>query len=138
MNKHMIRWNGDYQCTLRENLNMRRNFIESHINVCLMFHTLLNGSKYEKFTASRGLHWGDPLSLYLFIIAVQTLSRLIFFAESRGVIHGINVSRETSPLISYLLCVSILKSKYQRRQRTNEDITCLWAVLGTHLKSQIS
>lgn len=51
--------------------------------LCQMDYTpLLNGSKHESFKPSRGIRQGDPLSPYLFILAMDCLTTLITNAIS--------------------------------------------------------
>ena len=68
------------------------------------FSILLDGAHFGKFSPSRGLRQGDPLSHFLFILGVEILSRLIEREESLGLIHGIKMAR-MCPLISHLLFV---------------------------------
>lgn len=65
------------------------------------YSIILNGSPYRNFTPSRGLRQGDPLSPYLFIIAMDVLSRLLVKAENKGKIQGVEVSRRV-PSVSHL------------------------------------
>lgn len=53
------------------------------------FSILLNGSPGPKFTTSRGLRQGDPLSPYLFLICIEILSRLLEKAVSEKKISGL-------------------------------------------------
>lgn len=66
------------------------------------FSTLINGSPYGLFKPSRGLRQGDPLSLFLFILATEALTRLISKEEHLGNIHGIKIGR-SCPSFSHLL-----------------------------------
>lgn len=54
------------------------------------------------FGPQRGLRQGDPLSLFLFIMAAEVLSRLIRRADDYGLLHGIKVAR-TAPSVSHLM-----------------------------------
>ncbi|XP_026417489.1 uncharacterized protein LOC113312969 [Papaver somniferum] len=63
---------------------------------------LLNGSPCDQFEPTRGVIQGDPLSPYLFILAMEYLSRSLIFAEHNKSIIGIKASRK-SPPISHML-----------------------------------
>lgn len=62
----------------------------------------INGSLSPKFTPSRGLRQGDPLSPYLFLICAKGLSGLLHQGEQQGWLHGCRVARG-APVISHLL-----------------------------------
>lgn len=65
------------------------------------FSILLNGASYGKFSFYRGIKHGDSLSLFLFILGSEILSKLILREEHLGSLHGIKISR-LSPSISHL------------------------------------
>ncbi|XP_019170410.1 PREDICTED: uncharacterized protein LOC109165884 [Ipomoea nil] len=65
------------------------------------YSVLINGSKSEQITPTRGLRQGDPLSPYLFIICAEGLSILLKQAEVKGDIHGCRVARG-APSITHL------------------------------------
>lgn len=71
------------------------------------FSVLINRGISETFTPRRGLRQGDPLSLYLFIICAEFLTRMLGVQEEKGAIHGIKVSKN-APAITHLLYVDDL------------------------------
>ena len=64
------------------------------------FSILINGCPKDFFGSSKGLRLGDPLSLLLFIIVMEALSRLL----DRAVLAGTVDPRSHTPLmVSHLL-----------------------------------
>ncbi|GLU21286.1 hypothetical protein SLE2022_374320 [Rubroshorea leprosula] len=66
------------------------------------YEVLLNGSKARRVSPTRGIHHGDPLSPYLFILYVEGLTDMIHDAERRRLLHGIKICNR-APRISHLL-----------------------------------
>lgn len=48
------------------------------------YSILINGQTRRYFAPSRGLRQGDPLSPYIFLICVESLTSLINMVERRG------------------------------------------------------
>ncbi|MFS8032494.1 putative RNA-directed DNA polymerase [Helianthus anomalus] len=63
---------------------------------------LVNGSPTHEFDCSRGLRQGDPLSPFLFILAMEALSCMVKKASSFGLFHGIRRSPNGRPLTHFL------------------------------------
>ena len=55
------------------------------------FLVLVNGTPIGSFQSSRGLRQGDPLSPYLFVIAIEVLSSLLSRAREGGFLPGFKV-----------------------------------------------
>ncbi|GKE37109.1 RNA-directed DNA polymerase, eukaryota, reverse transcriptase zinc-binding domain protein, partial [Tanacetum coccineum] len=75
------------------------------ISGCLMnsrASILVNGSPTNEFVMQKGLRQGDPMSPFLFILAMEGLHALISKAESLGLYKGANIGRG-SIKISHLL-----------------------------------
>ncbi|RVW50222.1 Threonine--tRNA ligase, mitochondrial 1 [Vitis vinifera] len=69
------------------------------------FSVLINGTPEGFFNSSRGLHQGDPLSPYLFVIGMEAFSRLIHRAVRGGFLSGCRIKgrRGDGALVSHLL-----------------------------------
>ena len=69
------------------------------------FSILINGEASGFFSSSRGLRQGDPLSPLLFILVMETLSKLVIKAGEEGLLNGFRISNPHSEglLISHLL-----------------------------------
>ena len=67
------------------------------------FVVLVNGTPSDFFPPSRGIHQGCPLSPLLFILIIESLSRIILDAQQRVHIKGFQYSPNLS--ITHLLFV---------------------------------
>ena len=66
------------------------------------FAVILNGQPGMRFSPSRGIHQGDHLSPYLFLIISEVLSRLIQSAVDKRELLGIQMNTG-GPIISHML-----------------------------------
>jgi hypothetical protein len=57
----------------------------------MCYLVLINGQLYENITPSRGIHQGDPLLPYFFIMCVEGLNSLLHKAKSDGGITGLPI-----------------------------------------------
>lgn len=62
------------------------------------YAVMINGQPGRKIYPLRGLHQGDPLSPYLFLLCVEGLSGLLSIAEEQSQIRGIKVARGCQPI----------------------------------------
>ena len=67
------------------------------------FAILVNGSPSDFFPATRGLRQGCPLSPLLFILVIESLSRIIMDAQQKGLIKGFQYAPDLT--ITHLLFV---------------------------------
>ena len=63
---------------------------------------MINRQAQGNVIPSRGLQQGCPLSLYLFLLFAEGLSKTISYSEARTKIHGVKVVR-CAPVISHLV-----------------------------------
>ena len=57
------------------------------------FSVLINGKPYGHIQPSRGIHQGDPISPYLFLLCAKGFTSLLAKAELEGRIHGVAICR---------------------------------------------
>jgi len=87
------------RCGFREKLC----FWIAHCIFTVHFSILVNGSPVSFFSSSRGMRQGDPLSHFLFVIVMETLSRMITATVDKGILSVFSVgSRPPAVNISHL------------------------------------
>lgn len=69
------------------------------------FSVIINGSNEGFFPSQRGLRQGDPMSPFLFILAMEGLNHMIRMAKSNGWIKGFlaSPSRGSAMEVTHLL-----------------------------------
>jgi hypothetical protein len=66
----------------------------------VQFSILINGSSSDLFSSSRGLRQGDPLSLLLFGVVMEVLSRMMTTTMDMRLLYGSSVrSRNNEELL---------------------------------------
>ncbi|OMP02012.1 reverse transcriptase [Corchorus capsularis] len=65
------------------------------------YSVIVNEQNGEIFHPSRGIRQGDPLSPYLFLLCMESFSRLLYSASDLGKIQGVQISR-LAPKVSHL------------------------------------
>jgi hypothetical protein len=91
--KHMMLKHGFHQNWVE----VLRNLVST-----VTYRVKVNWELTDEITPRRGLHQGDPLSRYLFLICAEAFSCLLNAAEDRGDITGVHVCLEASS-INHLL-----------------------------------
>ena len=80
---------------------------------------------------SKGLHQGDPLSPYLFLLCAKSLTSLLDKAEREGQLHGVSICRR-APSISHFLFADnslLFCQATQGEVQTISEVLHLYAVL---------
>lgn len=68
---------------------------------------LVNGSSFGLIKPTKRIRREDPLSLFLYVIYTEILSRMLANKENSDLFKGVKISR-TSPSISHLLYINDL------------------------------
>ena len=63
---------------------------------------LVNGCPTDEFNIERGLRQGDPLSLFLFLLAAEGFNVLMLSLIEAGLFHGYRVGREAEMCLTHL------------------------------------
>ncbi|XP_026384774.1 uncharacterized protein LOC113280350 [Papaver somniferum] len=90
-------------------------------NICV----LLNGSTCNQFEPTRGISQGDPLSPYIFILAMEYLSRSLLISETNKTLTGVKVSRKAPAISHFLFADDILIFGQADMQHVNEILKLL-------------
>lgn len=127
----------------------RMNFLDLFINIimeCILsisYSLLLNGHKVQSFHPSRGLRQGDPLSPYIFIIAMNTLSAALHLAEYNDELEGVQFAIR-GPWVSHLMYVDdivlFLKVSHDSCEANKETLDDFFKASGlslNHMKSSV-
>ncbi|KAI3683245.1 hypothetical protein L1987_83746 [Smallanthus sonchifolius] len=97
---------------------------------------LVNGSPTREFSCYRGLRQGDPLSPFLFILAMEAFSGIIKQASSIGLYHGI-VCGNSGPSLSHFLYADdvIFLGAWERSNAINlvRILRCFYLVSGLRI-----
>jgi hypothetical protein len=89
------------------------------------FSILLDGAPFGNFWPSRGLRQGDPLSLFLFILGYEILSRLILREENLGSLHGIKMASLCPPISHLLFADDVMLFSRANVQEATSTLNCL-------------
>jgi hypothetical protein len=139
MEKAFDKMEWDFILSVMEKLGFHPVWIR-WIRLCISsssFSILINGSPFGLFSLKRGLRQGDPLSLFLFILGTEVLSRLPFREDALGNIKGLKISRNT-PAIHHLLFADDLlifgKATLKEASNILSCLTkyCLWSGQSIH------
>ena len=104
---------------------------------------LVNGSPTEEFSLEKGLHQWDPLSPFLFNIAVQGLSCMLQRGCDLGLIKGINIGYAGFTLSHFQFVVATLifiSSSLFSMQNIKRILLCfklMWGLKVNFSKSSI-
>ncbi|KAJ0518638.1 putative RNA-directed DNA polymerase [Helianthus annuus] len=94
---------------------------------------LVNGSPTQEFPCFRGLRQGDPLSPFLFIMAMEALSCVVKRAKEIGVFDGLACT-SNGPLLSHFMyaddVIFIGKWSIQNAKNLNRLLRCFYLASG--------
>ena len=70
----------------------------------MSYSILVNGEPCGQIHPTRGLHQGDPLSPFLFLLCVEGLYSLLQEAESNIVIQGVSICQQGPKVSHFFFC----------------------------------
>jgi hypothetical protein len=95
-----------------EAIMLKLGFVQRWVDIIMgmvkyvFFSVLFNGSKLEEFKHTRGIRQYDPISPYLFLLAVEGLSCLLKSCGQSSDLSGIKVA-PSAPAVNHLLFVDV-------------------------------
>ena len=100
------------------------------------FSILLDGAPYGKFSPSRGLRQGNPLSHFPFILGSEIMSKLIDKEENLGFLHTIKMAKACPPISHLLFADDVMIFSRANANEARVILRCLstyssW--LGQHI-----
>ena len=96
-------------------------------------YVLVNGSPTDEFPLGRGLHQGDPLSPFLFLLAAEGLNVMMKAMIESSIFSGYNIGSKNPVVLSHLLFANdtlILGSKSWDNVRALRVILVLFKVVS--------
>ncbi|WMV25045.1 hypothetical protein MTR67_018430 [Solanum verrucosum] len=89
--------NGNFLMKMMQRMGFGQRWLKwiRHCISSVKFSILINRNPCEFFPSNRGLRQGDPLSPFLFILAMEGLSNLFHTARANGWIRGFKVGENT-------------------------------------------
>ena len=91
LSKYFDRLSWKYMNSLLEAFGFDKAWIDwiMKLTSSSFFSILVNGVTYRPFSPTRGIHQGDPLSPFLFVIMAEVLSRYIKSYVKNGSLQGL-------------------------------------------------
>ena len=72
------------------------------------YNILINGAPTENIKPTKGIRQGDLLSIHLFILCANILSRMLLDIENKRFIQGIDLRKEEMPISHLFFADDIL------------------------------
>ncbi|GJW31605.1 hypothetical protein Tco_0051637 [Tanacetum coccineum] len=94
----------------------QRHVAGERVGILAFASILVNGSPTNEFKLERGLRQGDPLSPFLFILAVEELNIALLEATNNNIFHGVKVdnARNLSRIFTCFHLASSLKANFNK------------------------
>ena len=92
------------------------------------FSILINGNPYGFFKPGRGIHQGDPLSPFLFVLATEVLARLINKEACQHKIKGFKLAPHLVPITH----LQFADDPFIFAQANDENMERIKAILETY------